>query len=229
MALLNSLYFHAQETILWDYPLKPGMEEWATLRTKTQMVTACQIPLDILDTINTKELVAICLNYPMFNDYLFFDDERKGISIMIARFNGLKGLSQREDRISELIQTYSDFPILTQLSKDPMSKEYHLPYKLPFLESLLCDTLFLNKMDSTELEELRIIALDKYASKLQNPEVYSVLFNIKKTMLLIASIIDRQNNLALSPEQQVVLKTFIENYNHCSHNLLTEVSKIITL
>ena len=111
---------YAQETILWNYPLKPGMEEWATLRTKQQM-------------------------------------------------------------------------------------------------------------DSAELEELRIIALDKYENKLQNPEVYSVLFNIKKTMLLIASIIDRQNNEALSPEQQEILKTFIENYNHCPNSLLTEVSKIITL
>jgi hypothetical protein len=83
-------------------------------------------------------------------------------------------------------------------------------------------------MDSRELEELRIIALNKYASKLQNPDVYS-LFNIKKTMLLIASVMDWQNNAILSPDQQDILKTFIKNYNHCPHSLLTEDTKIITL
>lgn len=226
--LLGRIFTFAQERILWDYPLKPGMEEWATLKTYKQMLDTCQIPLDILNNVNTKDLIAICLNYPMFNDYLIHDDERKGVHIMIKRFNGLRELSQREDRIPELIQTYSDFPILTQLQKDPTSKEYHLPYKLPFLELLLCDTLFLNKMNSVELEELRIIALNKYESKLQNPDVYS-LFNIRKIMLLIASIMDRQNNVALSPEQQEILKTYIKNYNHCPHSLLTEVSKIIIL
>jgi hypothetical protein len=204
------------------------MEEWATLRTYQQMIDTCQIPIDILNNTNTKDLVTICLNYPMFNDYLVHDDERIGIYVMIRRFNGLRELSQREDRITELKQAYSDFPILTELQKDPTSKEYHLPYKLPFLELILCDTLFLNKMNSDELEELRIIALNKYASELQNPDVYS-LFNIKKTMLLIATIMDRQNNEMLSPEQQDVLKTFIKNYSHCPHSLLTEVSKIIIL
>jgi hypothetical protein len=205
------------------------MEEWVTLRTKKQMIDACQIPSGILNNINTKDLVTICLNYPMFNDYLVYEDERKGISVMINKFNGLKELSQREDRMTELIQTYSDFPILTQLQKDPASKEYHLPYKLPFLELVLCDTLFLNNTNSIELEELRIIALNKYESKLQNPEIYSLLFNVTKTMLLIASIIEKQNRLSLSPEQQDVLKSFIENYNYFPHSLLTELSKIITL
>ena len=222
------LIVHGQQNTLWDYPIKPGMEEWATLRTKKQMIDACQIPLEILNNSNTKDLVTICLNYPMFNDYLIFNNERKGICVMIQRFNGLMELSQRENKIPELIQAYSNFPILTQLQKDPTSKEYHLPYKLPFLELVLCDTLFLNKMNNDELEELRVIALNKYVSELQNPDVYS-LFNIKKTMLLIASVIIRQNNATILPEQQDTLKTFIESYNYCSHNLLIEVSKIITL
>jgi carbonic anhydrase len=223
-----SYVVYAQEKVIWDYPLKSGMKEWATLRTKKQMVDACQIPLNVLNNTNTKDLVTICLNYPMFNDYLLYDDERKGIFLMIIRINGLRELSQREDRTTELIQAYSDFPILTQIQKDPASKEYHNPYKLPFLEMLLCDTLFLNKMNNVELEELKTIALDKYTSKLQNPDIYSLAFNVKKTMLLIASIMLRQDDAILSPEQQNTLKTFIENYNHCPHNLLTEVSKIIS-
>ncbi|MDR2929195.1 MAG: hypothetical protein LBV41_13520 [Cytophagaceae bacterium] len=225
--VFSGLFLNAQEKI-WDYPLKPGMEEWATLKTYKQKIDTCQIPLNVLNTSDTKDLVTICLNYPMFNDYIVYTNERRGILVMINRFNGLKELTQREDKIAELVHAYSDFPILTQLSKDPASKEYHLPYKLPFLELILCDTQFLNSMNSNELETLRTVALNKYKSKLQNQSVYS-LSNIKKTMFLIASVMNRQNSSVLSSEQQEMLKIFIKNYDHCSNSLLTEISKIISL
>ena len=230
IAILGGMFCgQAQENILWDYPVKPGTEEWATLVTKRQMVDTCQIPLDILNNLSTIDLISTCLNYPMFNDYAAYDDERRGMYVMVKSFNGLQELSQREDRITELIQTYSNFSILTQIQKDPASPKYHLPYQLPFLELLLCDPLFLNAMDNDELEELRIIALNKYENKLQNQNVYSLAFNTTKTMLLIVSILDRQNNETLTLEQQETIKMFIKTYNHCSSSLLTEVSQIISL
>jgi len=227
--LFLSFIITAQEETLWDYPIKPGTEEWKTLKTKKQMVDVCQIPSEILNNISTSNLVIICLNYPMFYDYVAYNDERVGVKAIINHINGFSELHKRENGISELIKAYSKFPVLTQLQKDPASKDYHMPYKLPFLELVLCDPVFLNKMNSIELEEIRIVALDKYASKLQSPEVYSLFFNVKKTMLLIASVIDKQNIVVLSSEQQELLKTFIKNYHNFPNELLTEVSKIITL
>jgi len=219
---------YAQEKTLWDYPIKPGNPEWKTLKTKKQMVEVCQIPLSILDTINTKDLVTVCLNYPMFNDYVAYDDERRGVSAIIKHINGFTELSKRENGILELIKAYSEFPILTEPQKDPTANDYHTPYKLPFLELVLCDPVFLNKMSCEELEKLRKTALNKYDSKLQNSDVYSLFFNTKKTMLLITIIMDRQNSETLSPEQKETLKTFIKNYNNCTPDLLTEISTIIT-
>ena len=60
---------YAQEKTIWDYPVKPGMKEWATFETREQMAKACQIPFDVLNTISTKELVTVCLNYPLFNHF----------------------------------------------------------------------------------------------------------------------------------------------------------------
>jgi len=60
--LLSYLSLNAQETITWDYPIKPGMKEWATLKTGKQKVEVCQIPLDVLKTIGTKELAAVIIN-----------------------------------------------------------------------------------------------------------------------------------------------------------------------
>jgi len=221
--LLFFSVLYAQEKIVWDYPIKPGMKEWATFETGEQMVKACQIPLDVLNTISTNELVTVCLNYPLFNNYMAFNDEREGISITIRQFNGLQELSQRKDGIQELIKAYADYPILSKIQNDINSKDYHIPYKLSFLELVLSDNVFLSKMDNNELEEIRKIAVNKYADKLQNSDVYS-LYSIKKTMLLSAVIMNKQNKT----ETKNVTNTFIQNYSHLDSNMLTEMSKLIT-
>ncbi|GHV08092.1 hypothetical protein FACS1894160_1790 [Bacteroidia bacterium] len=216
-----------EKTLEWDYPVKPGAKEWAKFETGQQMSKACQIPLEILNAISTSELAKICLNYPLSNEYLAFNDERIGINTIIKNFNGLTELSQRKGGIQELIQIYAGYPVLTQIQDDASSKDYHIPYRLPFLELLLSDDIFLSQLNSKELAELRKIVTNKYAGKVQNTEVYS-LFNIKKTMLLATIIIDKQTEIALSTEQQDIIKAFIKNYNHPDPDLLTETSKIIS-
>lgn len=213
-----SLASYAQENIVWDYPVKPGMKEWATFETGEQMVKACQIPLDVLNTISTKELVTICLKYPLFFNYMASNDERRSINNTIQKFNGLQELSQRKDGIRELIKAYADYPV----QKDVNSKDYHSPFRLSFLELVLSDNVFLSKMDDSELEELRKITVNKYVDKLQNSDEYS-LYNIKKTMLLTAVIMNKQNKT----ETQDVINTFIKNYNRFDSNILTEMSKLI--
>jgi hypothetical protein len=221
--LLFFFIVYAQEKIVWDYPIKPRMKEWATFETGEQMVKACQIPLDVLNTISTKDLVTVCLNYPLFNNYMAFNDEREGVNITIRQFNGLQELGQRKDGTQELIKAYANYPILSKVQNDVNSKDYHIPYKLSFLELVLSDNVFLSKMDNDELEELRKIVANKYADKLQNSEVYS-LFSIKKTMLLAAVIMNKQRKT----EEQDVINTFIQSYNHLESNILTEMSKLIT-
>jgi len=78
--------------------------------------------------------------------------------------------------------------------------------------------VFLSKMDNDELEELRKIVANKYADKLQNSDEYS-LFSIKKTMLLAAVIINKQRKT----EEQDVINTFIQNYNHLDSDILTGI------
>ena len=207
----------------WDYPLKPKMKEWATLETSEQMIKACQIPIDVLSTISTKELAKICLSYPLLNNYIAFNDEREGVNITIRQFNGLQELNQRKDGVRELIKIYSDYPILSQVQNDVNSKDYHIPYKLSFLELVLSDNMILSQIDNNELDELRKIAVNKYADKLQNSDVYS-LYSVKKTMLLVAVIMNKQSKA----EKQDVIDAFIKNYNHLDSKTLTEMSKLIT-
>ncbi|MDR0505675.1 MAG: hypothetical protein LBH32_02495 [Dysgonamonadaceae bacterium] len=50
---LMTVCLHGQEKkLIWDYPVKPGMKEWADFTTRRQMVDACQIPQNILNTLS---------------------------------------------------------------------------------------------------------------------------------------------------------------------------------
>ena len=228
LLLLSIVYsvINAQtETISWDFPVKPGSEEWASFTTAQQKRDACQIPQKTLEALSTKDLVVICLNYPLLFDYAAFDDERIGASIVIKRFNGFEELSKRKDGIAELVSLYKNYPIFTQ-RPEQTSTDYSKPFKLPFIELLLSDDLFSKQLDNEMSVELGKIVLEKYAGKLENKHIYSIR-NIKKTLLLGAVVMSIQNRDTLSSEQKEVLKRFIENYNYAVSNLLSAVSKII--
>ena len=227
-SLVASVLYAQTATVkkgIWDYPVKPGMEEWKTFTSGLQRLEACQIPQKILETLSTRDLAEICLNYPLFHEYGLIEDERAGISIMIEMFNGLKKLSERKDGAQELIQIYKDFPVLS-LNQQESSNDYNV-IKLPFLELLLSDNLFLNQLGEQQLVALEKVVLAKYERKLENIQVYS-LINIRKTFLLGAVVMDQRRKFTDSSKQQDAIKRFIENYRHAEPALLSEISKIIS-
>jgi hypothetical protein len=218
-----SSYLYGQISVsdMYDFPLKQGSIEWKSFETGQQMLEACQIPQKILDKISTTDLVKTCLSYPLFFEYLAFNNEREGIHIMIDKFNGLKELSKRQDGAQELIKIYNDFPVVQTVT----SKDADIPYKLPFLELLIADDVFINQLTENELAELSKIILNKYESKLKYTDIYSI-YNIKRTFLLGSVVLDKQNKSTKT--QQNVIRNYIENYNNAESNLLTEISKIIS-
>ncbi|MDR0667997.1 MAG: hypothetical protein LBF90_05200 [Prevotellaceae bacterium] len=219
---LFSFALIAQENdIIWDYPVKPGSEQWATFATGKQLLEACQIPQVVLDNINTTDLVGLCLDYPLLFEYTAFSDEREGIRIMMENFNGLKELSKRKDGAQKLANVYKGFPVVPSI----MIKKDDIPYKLILLELLLANDSFINQLSTDELVELNKIVLNKYEYKLKHTDVYSI-YNIKRTFLLGAVVLDKQNKSTKT--QQSVIKNFIKNYNNADSSLLTEISKILS-
>ena len=222
-----SLAVHAQERkSVWDYPVKPGTPEWASFTTGRQKWEACQIPQKVLDALSTKDLAEICLNFPLFFEYTVLNDERKGISLMIEKFSGLKELSKRKGGALELMGIYKNFPVLSQI-QDKASKDYDTPYKLPFLELLLSDNAFIHQLGDQQIVELEKLVLEKYVGKLEKSHIYC-LYNIQNTFLLGAVVINKKNETAKAPQHQDIVKRFIANFRNADPLLLTEISKIIS-
>jgi len=93
--------------LAWDYPVKPGMEEWKNFNSNEEMVEACQIPENILASLSTEDLTEICLQYPLLNDVFVFNFLSKGADKLFNDFNGIRELFKREEASKELLRHYN--------------------------------------------------------------------------------------------------------------------------
>jgi hypothetical protein len=92
----------------WDYPIQPGMEAWFAFQTNQEMIDACQIPENILSALSTKELAAVCLQYPLLITTMFaFNIPDDGIDAVFSEFNGIRELFKRDKGATELLDVYN--------------------------------------------------------------------------------------------------------------------------
>lgn len=145
---------------------------------------------------------------------------------MIKEFNGLQELVKRPEGYKELVNIYTNLPIVKKDSRQLHDED--VPYKTIYIELLLASESFINKAPKKQLDELQVILLNKYDSKLRNNEIYS-LYNIRKSLLLGAVVktkLDSANSKnSLNSDK---IKYFIKNHEKASEIELTEISRIIT-
>ena len=97
---------YAQKKLQWDYPIKPGTEEWNKLESNKAKVGVCQIPEDVLRDTSTNDLMTLCLQYPLLYDVFAFNNANDGLRKLFADFNGIRELANREDAITGLQEQY---------------------------------------------------------------------------------------------------------------------------
>jgi len=105
---IGILYCNCTEplTLSFSYPVKPGMDEWKQLQSIEEMVNACQIPESIISSLSTKELMAICLQYPLLFTVFAYNNYDDGIDKLFNDFNGIRELFKRQEVSNELLSWY---------------------------------------------------------------------------------------------------------------------------
>ena len=93
---------------MWDYPVKPGTEEWKKFQSHEEMVSACQIPEEVLSSLSTEDLTELCLRYPLYTDFLNLENISDGLDRLFSDFNGIRELYRREDVWSSLNRRYKE-------------------------------------------------------------------------------------------------------------------------
>jgi len=100
------------------FPVRPGIAEWAALRSYTEKVQVCQIPEHLLERMSTRGLVETCLHYPLLLVLVTSNSPADGIEYLLSSFNGLQALLQRNDAGLALLEYYQTMRIETMYSTE---------------------------------------------------------------------------------------------------------------
>ena len=94
---------------VWDYPVKPGMEEWKQFHSNEEKVNACQIPENIVCCLSTEKLTEICLQYPLLADVFAFNFLSMGADKLFEDFNGIRELCLLHGHEKEIVHYDPNF------------------------------------------------------------------------------------------------------------------------
>lgn len=136
----------------YEFPVKPGTEQWMKLVSSKEMDDVCVIPDQVLSTLSTKALLITCLNYPRLIDVFSADNMQAGFDFCSTHFNGLKELLNRSDLSKVLLNYYPEMDIQYYIMKGDNGKPSFL--QIAFFELLIAQDKIIKKFDDSERYEL---------------------------------------------------------------------------
>jgi hypothetical protein len=202
--LLTSTVYSQEKKVLWDYPVKPGSEEWKSLSSHDKMLKVCQIPDEILKTMTTKDLVIVCLNYPLQFDFYAYDNLLEGIKNVAANFNGLEELLARRDNAQHLFEMLklknAEVASIIESKEATILQRGELIVKQALTEMLLSHEAVVENTAYEQQKEIASVAMNNITSKEQMPQLYSMYSIEASAYLLCANLKKIKGNLSSDSE-----------------------------
>jgi len=221
----GSLPLHAQlEKVPWNYPVKPGTEEWKNFSSRIEMVEACQIPESILKNSDTESLIDICLNYPFLHDIMFYNNSQLGFDVIAKEFNGLTELLERTDVGILLLKRYMKIDP-EKVENMPTSFERgKFMASLVIFEQIISQEDILSKLSKIEKIELVKEAKLKFNSKIKHADRYQ-LMGIQSTPLIIGRVMnyDKYSKFQEKSLSNKSYKNFVETGNTFEAGIIEDI------
>jgi len=190
----------------WNYPVKPGTEDWNNLKTEDERIAAMQIPFEILENMSSEELAFTCANFPLFGYYTAFDTPQDGIDIMFYRFNLFRFACKKKETISILVDLYKDAGIEGWNKNKTLINNDYWTLKYNYLEYLIAQKDLLTNLDDKTKNDLIEIAKGKISEKLKSDSFNSI-SGISSSYYLIAHILNSKGLLVASDASDNFLKS----------------------
>jgi hypothetical protein len=211
----------------YDFPLKPGMPEWKTLKSHIEMVNVLQIPQDILTRMTTRSLLENCLNYPLFSNIMLYDTPKTGIEVIISSFNGFSELLKRPDVYTYLSKKFILFDPIAINEDWSLVEKGNYTFELIRIKLLLAQDIVLESANYESKVSLLKEALLKYEKMLTQKEYYA-LFHYEQTFFLIGKILIKSDNPNISSLviNNKEIFNFLETGRLTSYNVVDEILSI---
>jgi hypothetical protein len=211
----------------YDFPINPSTKEWENLKTEDERFEAMQIPLELLKSMSTENLIITCLNYPAFGHYALFNFT-DGINHLIQNFNGLQELLLREDAPAKMISLYVKLGISTTNIESIKTELWGM--RLCYFELLLTKDEIIDKLNEDEKINLMKEVQKKISDKVNDSECRYSLFSIQPTFLITAKVLDRSNYQVFQQKKKenTKMESFLHTGNLQDLSLLNDLIEMGT-
>lgn len=208
----------------YEYPVKPGMEEWKQFHSGKQRATACQIPPDILQNLTTKALVQTCLNYPLFMEVIMANNLQDGFNRLSNDFNGFQELLSRKDAGRYLLQVYQKMNLKKIDTSWSPVKKGDISFKYTYIELLLAQPQILNNLSIEDKDLLKREAVIKFENKNKMKNIFGM-FGLNTSALILGRIIrtEGKENILLNKVDKKSLNTFLSTGTFSNKILLMAI------
>jgi len=178
------------QSIAYDFPVKPGTDAWKSLNSSQEMIDICQIPDSILKTMTTANLSRLCLNYPLLGDMLFSDNFQEGFDMMASNFNGFQELFLRKDAGNELLKLYKGFN-LNSFEKNKGKKNKNVFYDI-CIDVVMAQPGFLKNLNTEQEIMLMQDALNKLKIRQKNN---NSIYRKKATAVILSRLLIKNDKI----------------------------------
>lgn len=215
-----------EEKILgYDYPVKPGTEQWKKLANSAEKIKACQIPPSILTKLTTEELVNTCLRYPLLQNIYAFNNIQRGVDKLIDDFNGMRELLKRKDGYKAVLDVYSikvDNSSLLQEKTATIQKGNYI-LSLSTLEMIL-GTVEMRTNPEIDIQKNAMKELLKaYELKINNSNEFKGVGFLTNLLSRASIVLEKNDPLFLSTKPKINIDAdLINKIDLRSRNLVNE-------
>jgi len=184
----------------YNYPLYPGMPEWASLKTSQEMIDACKIPSELLQKKSTQAVIQAIWEYPFFEEIFIF---YSNFSWDFVQHDAYLELCNRKDAGISIFKRLKMYD-MKWCDKCPLYPEPNA------LEILMSQYQFLSQLSVSEKKELIKKTLEK-----DEQHITSNYYRVT-SWLLIGRILLNANYQPFINEVNCnnTLKKFVENYDY---------------
>lgn len=202
----------AQTSNVWEYPIRPGSPEWENSKTLAERLSLYNIPVSLLNTMTTEDLVKTCLNYPELRMIFTRNSLQKGYEFLKGQFNSFRELEKRTDAGKYLLSSYlekrhDDVSLITDLVD-----QGRFMSSILYIEIILSQESIINNMAETEQILLKNQTIKSFENVVRLKEYYST-FPLELPALIMGRvlIIEKETNLALRSKIDDEILSFTSN------------------
>lgn len=217
------------ESLNWNYPLRPGIKEWENLATYEEKLKSYNIPESIIKKMSTSILIETCLNYPEIRLIMTRNSLQEGYNYISSIFNGFAELESRLDAGKNLIQVYvSNNPQKIGSFKTNLEKGSY-SFNLVYIELILSQPNVLSNLVKEDQIKLIQLSSSYYKNKDLLNNDYS-LFSLSATTLVLGRLLDVKQDVdfILSKHKNFRLQNFIELTSPIDKEIMDQIVILAT-